>query len=60
VLRRSEFGRSVFEPQALAELAANVPRAGMWLWPLLNVLIWGDRIVAGRTESPLAEYKRAG
>ena len=24
------------------ELAGDVQQAGMWLWPLLNVTIWGD------------------
>lgn len=42
-LRTSPFGQAVFQPHALTELADDLPRAGMWLWPLLNVLDWGDR-----------------
>ena len=39
----SPFGQAVFRPEAMRELADNLPQAGMWLWPLLNVLEWGDR-----------------
>ena len=46
-LLRSEFGRILFRPDALAELAGNLPAAGMWLWPLMNVLSWGDRQFCG-------------
>jgi asparagine synthase (glutamine-hydrolysing) len=42
-LLNSPFGREVFRPQALTELAENLPQAGMWLWPIVNVLHWGDR-----------------
>ncbi len=42
-LRNSEFGRAVFQPRALKELAEDLSQAGMWLWPLLNVILWGDR-----------------
>ena len=42
-LRTSPFGRSVFQPAALDELSNNLPQAGMWLWPLVNLLAWGDR-----------------
>jgi asparagine synthase (glutamine-hydrolysing) len=42
-LLESPFGRELFQPAALQDLADNIPRAGMWLWPVLNVLIWGDR-----------------
>lgn len=40
----SRFGRQFFRPQALRDLAANPAAAGMWLWPILNVLGWGDRV----------------
>lgn len=40
----SRFGRQFFQPQALRDLAGNPAAAGMWLWPLLNVLAWGDRV----------------
>jgi asparagine synthase (glutamine-hydrolysing) len=43
MLLSSPFGRETFQPQAIRELADNVARAGMWLWPVLNVLAWGDR-----------------
>ena len=46
-LLSSPFGQRVFQPAALRELAENLPQAGMWLWPLLNVLCWGDRQFAG-------------
>ncbi len=39
----SPFVREVFQPEAVGELADNIPRAGMWLWPILNVAMWGDR-----------------
>ncbi|MFQ5734538.1 MAG: asparagine synthase (glutamine-hydrolyzing) [Planctomycetaceae bacterium] len=42
-LTTSEFGRALFRPAVLSELADNLPAAGMWLWPLMNVLHWGDR-----------------
>lgn len=51
VLRNSEFGRAVFQPAALSQLAENVPQAGMWLWPLVNVLLWGDRIIGAQHSS---------
>jgi len=47
ILTSSPFGRSLFQAEALAELAGNVPAAGMWLWPMLNVLLWGDRQFGG-------------
>ena len=43
ILLGSEFGRQVFRPAALDELADHIPQAGMWLWPLVNLLTWGDR-----------------
>lgn len=44
-LRTSSFAREVFRPAALEELASNIPAAGMWLWPILNVIRWGDEAV---------------
>jgi len=38
----SPFGRAVFQSAALHDLGDYIPRAGMQLWPLLNVLMWGD------------------
>lgn len=43
-LTRSSFAREVFQPAVLQELAGNVPAAGMWLWPVLNVIRWGEML----------------
>ncbi|MCA9067376.1 MAG: asparagine synthase (glutamine-hydrolyzing) [Planctomycetaceae bacterium] len=42
-LLTSPFGQAVFEPNALAELANNLPHTGMWVWPIMNLLEWGDQ-----------------
>jgi asparagine synthase (glutamine-hydrolysing) len=42
-LLNSPFGQEVFEPDFLQELADNLPQAGMWPWPVLNICRWGDR-----------------
>lgn len=42
-LRASSFLRDVFQPAAIAELSREPAAAGMWLWPLLNLALWGDR-----------------
>jgi asparagine synthase (glutamine-hydrolysing) len=39
----SPFGQAVFEPKVLKELAENLPQTGMWAWPIMNLLEWGDR-----------------
>jgi asparagine synthase (glutamine-hydrolysing) len=39
----SPFGQMVFEPKALHELAENLPQTGLWAWPIMNLLEWGDR-----------------
>lgn len=41
-LKSSTFAQAVLRPEAIDQLANNVPAAGMWLWPLLNLAIWGD------------------
>ncbi|MCA9116376.1 MAG: asparagine synthase (glutamine-hydrolyzing) [Planctomycetaceae bacterium] len=41
-LLSSPFARAVFNPQAIDELTAAPVRAGMWLWPLINLARWGD------------------
>lgn len=41
-LRTSPFGQQFFRPAAIEALASNVATAGMWIWPLLNILNWGD------------------
>ncbi len=42
-LLHSQFGRRLFQPKVLRDLADNTSTAGMWLWPLLNVCMWGDK-----------------
>jgi asparagine synthase (glutamine-hydrolysing) len=41
-LLNSPFGKQAFRRETMAELASNVSVAGMWLWPILNLLAWGD------------------
>lgn len=43
-LVNSPFARQVFQRSAMTSLASNVAAAGMWLWPILNVIEWGDRV----------------
>jgi asparagine synthase (glutamine-hydrolysing) len=45
-LLNSPFGRQAFRRETMAELASNVSAAGMWLWPILNLLAWGDSVFA--------------
>ncbi|MHC4876894.1 MAG: asparagine synthase-related protein, partial [Planctomycetota bacterium] len=45
-LRSSHFAREVFRGEALEELASNVPAAGMWLWPILNIIRWRESLAA--------------
>jgi asparagine synthase (glutamine-hydrolysing) len=40
----SSFLREAFRPEAIAELAASPAQAGMWLWPLVNLSLWGDAL----------------
>lgn len=54
----SPFGRELFRPEALRELACNIPLAGIRLWPLLNVLAWGDREWGGQQGKGVA--RKAG
>ena len=42
-LGRSPFARNLFQPGPLRELAATPTAAGMWLWPILNLALWGDQ-----------------
>ena len=39
----SPFARTLFQPTALRELTENPQAAGMWLWPVVNLALWGDR-----------------
>lgn len=43
-LLASPFLRDAFQPTVLTELTGNPQAAGMWLWPLLNLAEWGDRV----------------
>ncbi|MDA1163177.1 MAG: asparagine synthase (glutamine-hydrolyzing) [Planctomycetota bacterium] len=43
-LLSSPFGQQTFRREAMVELAGNVSAAGMWLWPILNLLAWGDSV----------------
>ena len=45
-LLSSPFGQQAFRRETMAELAGNVSTAGMWLWPILNLLAWGDTVFA--------------
>ena len=45
-LRSSPFARELLQPEALEEIAANPAAGGLWMWPLLNVCQWGDRLAA--------------
>ncbi len=42
-LTTSPFARNLFQAEPLAELAANPAAAGMWLWPIVNLSVWGDQ-----------------
>eukprot|EP00913_Durusdinium_trenchii_P023326 g21904.t1 len=44
-LLRSDFGRAMLRPDAVATLADNLPAAGLRLWPIVNLVAWGDRCV---------------
>lgn len=43
-LQESPFLQEYFQQQPIRELAQNPEAAGMWIWPLLNLAIWGDDI----------------
>jgi asparagine synthase (glutamine-hydrolysing) len=47
-LLHSPFGKALFQERTLQELAGHIPEMGLRLWPLLNVLAWGDRQFAGQ------------
>lgn len=46
-LCESRFAAAMLRPEAVRELADNPAGAGMWLWPILNVALWGDRQFGG-------------
>lgn len=39
----SEFARELFQPSALQQLSQLPPSLSMWLWPITNVVLWGDQ-----------------
>ncbi|MCA8989675.1 MAG: hypothetical protein KDA78_18655, partial [Planctomycetaceae bacterium] len=41
-LRQSAFLKSIFHRATLAEIVDHPEEAGMWLWPLMNLAIWGE------------------
>lgn len=43
-LKQSPFLHEYFHNKPLQELAQNPEAAGMWIWPLMNLAIWGDEI----------------
>ena len=43
-LLNSPFGQQTFRRETMSELAGNISAAGMWLWPILNLLAWGDTV----------------
>lgn len=42
-LQESEFASMFLSPPARDALAMNPSQAGMWLWPIMNVVLWGER-----------------
>ncbi|HCS53926.1 asparagine synthase (glutamine-hydrolyzing) [Rubinisphaera sp.] len=42
-LTQSDFLKQQFDPKQLLELIENPQRAGMLLWPLLNLALWGEQ-----------------
>ncbi|QDU82198.1 Asparagine synthetase [glutamine-hydrolyzing] 3 [Polystyrenella longa] len=45
-LLQSPFANELFQPSALAEISAQPQQVGMWLWPMLNLSMWGDKHLA--------------
>ena len=43
-LLSSPFARTVFHSRAIDELTGAPEQAGMWLWPLFNLSLWGDHL----------------
>ena len=41
-LARSEFARFLLRGDFLTDFLKAPARAGMWLWPVLNLVLWGD------------------
>jgi len=53
-LATSPFARLLFTENFLAELIQAPEKAGMWLWPITNVVLWGDAEFFDRTIEPNA------
>ena len=47
-LRRSPFAEAMLRPDVRQKLAARPEQVGFWLWPLMNVVLWGDQQFCGR------------
>ncbi len=41
-LNASQFARILFKQDFLIELIQAPEKAGMWLWPIVNIVLWGD------------------
>jgi asparagine synthase (glutamine-hydrolysing) len=46
-LSNSPFAHEVFRPDALRELNRLPASLVMWNWPVLNTVLWGDRVFCG-------------
>jgi len=42
-LLTSEFARTIFEPAALRQLTQVPAHLSMWKWPIMNIVLWGER-----------------
>ncbi|GAB4136086.1 MAG: hypothetical protein Tsb009_02980 [Planctomycetaceae bacterium] len=42
-LKNSEFAHALFRPAAIAEICQNLGSTGLKLWPVMNVVEWGER-----------------
>lgn len=42
-LRSSHFAAEMLSEAGRNDLATHPDQAGMWLWPVMNVVLWGDR-----------------
>lgn len=49
VLTQSEFAPTIFRKSALREMTEKTPEFGMMLWPILNVILWGENEFCGKT-----------
>ena len=59
LLTRSRFAKQIFSDEALAGWAANPAAAGMTLWPVVNLVRWGEREFYGGGAHELGAPKAA-